>query len=306
MGFSCLFGDLLLNMRIGLFKKYNGAGFFMKIIFRTLLVLLLAVPITFLNAQSPAATTNQQWKEDLQKKFTEYLTFLRSIIDQGETSEEIKDFAQYFTQLESWFTSTLAQLASPTDPTYEQITAKMNALAQLIEAQKSAEASLKSMVSNTATIAEVFPRLRLSLLYEINLLLSQKISAHDAALKAAQKAARCIPEKEDLAKLENMIEINLRSCNEEKNALKQKLVRELEQAVKENLSLQTQTLQNAQRFSIIQEHVKNLKLGIEQMERITTQQDGGSSTILSEPEQARRAFTELELTQMIEKEAPKK
>ncbi|MFA6263598.1 MAG: hypothetical protein WCW33_03470 [Candidatus Babeliales bacterium] len=278
----------------------------MKIIFHTLLMLLFTAPITFLNTQTPEATTNQQWKEDVQKKFTEYLTFLRSIIDQGETSEEIKDFAQYFTQLESWFTTTLAQLSSPTDSNYEVLTAKMNALAQLIEAQKSAEVSLKSMVGNAATIAEVFPRLRLSLLYEINLLLSKKMNVHDAALKAAQNAARCIPEKEDLARLENIIEINLRSCIEEKNALKQKLVRELEQAGKENLSLQTHALQNAQKFSIIQEHVKNLKLGIEQMERVTTQQDGGSSTIISEPEQARRAFIELELTQSIDKEAPKK
>jgi hypothetical protein len=278
----------------------------MKIVSHMLLMLLLAAPITFVNTQSPTTSINQQWKEDVQKKFTEYLTFLRSIIDQGETSDEIKDFAHYFTQLENWFTTTLAQLSSPTAPAYEQITAKMNALAQLIDTQKSAELTLKSMIGSATTITEVFPRLRLSLLYEINLLLTKNISAHDAALKAAQHAARCIPEKEDIAKLENMIEINLRSCNEEKQALKQKLVRELEQADKENLSLQTQTLQNAQRFSIIQEHVKNLKLGIEQMEHVTTQQDGGSSKTLSESEQARRAFIELELTQLVEKEPAKK
>jgi hypothetical protein len=261
--------------------------------------------LCFMGISSVTALQNQSWKNDLQKQFDAHLSFLRSIINQGESSEEVKDFAQHFTQLENWFATTLAQLSLPEGKIYEQINEKVRALAQLVAAQQSAEANLKSMVHDAATIAAALPRLRLTLLYEINLLLTKNMSLHDAALQAAQKAARCIPEKEELAKLENIIEINMRACNEAKNALKQKLVRELELAYKENLSLQTHTLQNAQRFSIIQEQAQKLRLGAEHIERITTQ-GGAAPVILSEPEQARRAFIELELTQSTEKEEQKK
>jgi hypothetical protein len=268
----------------------------MKIIPYIFWGLFTTITATLLSTQPPS--TNQQWKDDLQKKFTAHLTYIRTIIDHGETSEEIKDFAQHFTQLENWFKTTLTQLASPADKPYEQIKAKVDMLIQLVDAQKSAEATLKSMLHDATTIAEALPLLRLSLLYEINLLLTKNINVHEAALTAAQHAAQCIPEKEGIAKLENIIELNLKACNEEKKALKHKLVNELEKTYKEKLALQAQALENAKRFSIIQEQAHKIKLGAEQ---------GGATPLnLSEPEQAQRAFIELELTQSSEKEEQKK
>jgi len=269
----------------------------MKII---LLVSLLAcAQTTHLVGIQPAITNELNWKESLQKSFDTHISFLRAIIDQAESPAEIKDFSGYFDRLISWFTTTIANISSPTDPLYEQLNDKVQALTRLVGIQKNAESTLTSMIVSSATVAEMFPRLRLALLYEINMLLNQSITDHEAALQAAQKtarAARCVTEKEEINKLNAIIDINLKSYQEEKKALKQALVSKLEKTYKKNLDLHVQTLQQSQR---IQQQTEALKLNASRIGHIAGE-DGTSpmeKDAGAEAEQAQRTFLELELTQ---------
>lgn len=269
----------------------------MKIIL--LVSLITCAHISHLIATQPIITSEQGWKESLQKSFDTNLSFLRAIIEQAESPTEVAEFSGYFDRLSSWFTTTLASLTLPTDPLYEQLNDKVQALARLAGIQKRAESTLNSMLVSSATVAEMLPRLRLALLYEINMLLSKSITDHDAALQAAQKTARathCVSEKEEINKLNAIIDINLKSYQEEKNALKQTLIRKLEKAHKKNLDLQVQTLQQSQR---IQQQTEALKFNASRIGHIA----GDDVAQLAEKdkspeaEQARRAFLELELTQ---------
>ncbi len=261
--------------------------------------LVICAHVSHLVATQSITASEQSWKESLQKSFDTHLSFLRAIVEQAESPTEVADFSRYFDRLSSWFTTTLASMTSLTDPLYEQLNDKIQALARLVNIQKNAESTLNSMLVSSATVAEMLPRLRLALLYEINMLLNQSITDRDAALQAAQKTARathCVSEKEEINKLNAIIDINLRSYQEEKNALKQALVRKLEKAHKKNLDLQVQTLQQSQR---VQQQTEALKFNASRIGQIAgedgTQLAGKDKA--SEAEQARRAFLELELTQ---------
>jgi hypothetical protein len=260
--------------------------------------------ITTLQTQTIPAT-NQSWKEDLQLKFNNHLDLLRTIINQGETLDEIKDFERYFTQLEQWVATTIDQLSSPQDACYQALITKLSTISQLIEAQQHAESSLKELLGNTTTLSYALPRIRLSLLYEINVLLTQNMSSQNAALQAAQKAARCIAEKENISTLENILELDEKTCNESKQALKQKLVYKLEKARKENLELQTDIVQNGQRSRALQQQNKLLKDKVDAVKKIILN-DGTVLAPFSEQEQAKRSFIELELTHSTGEDSPKK
>ncbi len=254
---------------------------------------------TRLIGTQPATVRELDWKESLQKSFDTHITFLHTIIEQAESPTEVKDFSGYFDRLSSWFNTTLASAPSPTGPLYEQLTNKVQSLARLVGIQKNAESTLTSMVMPSATIAEMLPRLRLALLYEINMLLNQAITDRDAALQAAQKTARathCVTEKEEINKLNAIIDINIKSYQEEKKALKQALVRKLEKAYKESLDLQARMLQQSQR---IQQQADTLKFNASRIGQIAGEEGANltQKNKASAAEQARRTFLELELTQ---------
>jgi len=116
---------------------------------------------------------DEAWKDQLKAEFASTIDYLKQIIQQGETPTEADDFIKRFDAQATWFDNMLAATQAMTDPGYYQLYQKKEALGNIVDAQKKAEAVLNERYKKSPDDQD-YKKMRLVTLYEINDLAQHK------------------------------------------------------------------------------------------------------------------------------------
>ncbi len=122
----------------------------------------------------PKAT--QEWKNKVAKDFYSGMSFMKSIILEGESPEEAKSFAEKFKEQNKWFDTTLRSTHHINDKQYKQIIKKHNRLKSVTNAQKKAHTHLDKLAKNITLSEDQKKKIKLAILYELNTLAEKKLS----------------------------------------------------------------------------------------------------------------------------------
>ncbi len=125
------------------------------------------------------------WKEQLHKDFVNDTEYLKDIIAQGESSDQIQDFMKHFDAQATWFDKTLSSTQHQTDDSYYQLNQKKIALDNVVSSHRAAEILLKERLLVLGKEPQNSAKMRLMLLYDINNLIQNKNDRGIAAATAA-------------------------------------------------------------------------------------------------------------------------
>lgn len=110
----------------------------------------------------------QTWKIPLQQEFNSHVTFLKNIIVQGESPEQVDDFIKCFDRQNTWFDTTLATTIKPTDSSFFQLEQKNMQFKNIIDAYKATESLLQERIDQIKQPLIAYNKIQLLLLYEIS------------------------------------------------------------------------------------------------------------------------------------------
>ncbi|MBX9830965.1 hypothetical protein K2X40_03330 [Candidatus Babeliales bacterium] len=109
-----------------------------------------------------------EWRNKISKDFYNDMSFMKSIITEGETIDQVDDFAQRFKKQNLWFDQTLSSTRSMADQSYKQLLDKQATLQSIVQAQKKADLFLDKMSAKIALSDAQKKKARLTILYDIN------------------------------------------------------------------------------------------------------------------------------------------
>ena len=115
----------------------------------------------------------QDWKTAMRQEFLRALTYVQSIVIQGETPEETKDFLTYFNNQVVWLDKALESARALEDPVLNKLKQQKDILENVVRAQKETEIILQDNLVNIIITSPRYAILRLMLLYEINSAMQQ-------------------------------------------------------------------------------------------------------------------------------------
>ncbi len=110
-----------------------------------------------------------QWRATTKNDFEKDTDYLQQIIMEGESDpKERQDFGNVFSSQKEWFDATVSTTTYFFDPNYNSVMRKKQSIDQLVKAQRKAEDSLIERTHAFDVSQEVYKKLRLMILYELN------------------------------------------------------------------------------------------------------------------------------------------
>lgn len=125
----------------------------------------------------PKLPVTSEWKNNIAREFYKNVTFLRDIVVEGESEQEVKDFAQRFNQQSYWFDNTLRTTQYVYDQSYTSIMQKCSRLNDIVSVQKRAEMFLMQQIKPLGVSKRETQKMRLTLLYNLYSLLPDGVSS---------------------------------------------------------------------------------------------------------------------------------
>ncbi|MFA5074515.1 MAG: hypothetical protein WC436_00210 [Candidatus Babeliales bacterium] len=118
-----------------------------------------------------------EWKNEIQDQFDKDTRFIKDIVVKGEVSQqEIDDFLNLFKSQSEWFDQTVTQTKNVGDANYLAITKKKTILEKVVEAQEKADSTLQNIFDKFEIGSNIYDKVRLAILYEINSLIENEDS----------------------------------------------------------------------------------------------------------------------------------
>jgi hypothetical protein len=227
------------------------------------------------------------WKELMRDEFSELLSYMQEIIINGEDSYEAQDFLTKLNQQAIVLDTVLSTTKHPSENAYVKLEQKKSALENIVNTQKEAETLLQDQIQIRGISQPNYNKLRLLLLYEINLQMHKKSKNGLSALAATklseeekkevvgkaiqeglliakqatektptqiaitsfQKEKEMLSLTEELSKTKKLLENEQR----EKMNVKTNAHQKLEAISRENLELQTIIIDNNQKLASFKE-----------------------------------------------------
>jgi hypothetical protein len=116
----------------------------------------------------------KSWRNELEKKFYDDMTYIRDIIIKGELKSEINDFEKTFKEQTLWFDNTMRTAKHEGDSFYLKLLAKQKEMHVAVDTQRKADAYFMKVLENISLSPEQKNNVRLLSLYDINSLLQKK------------------------------------------------------------------------------------------------------------------------------------
>ncbi|QQR48645.1 hypothetical protein IPF37_03710 [bacterium] len=116
----------------------------------------------------PTQTITPEWRNQISRDFYTDMSFMKNIIAEGETSDQVADFSQRFNKQNNWFDQTLSSTQSRADMSYKQLLDKQATLQSIVQAQKKADILLDQISVQKSLSDDQKKKARLAILYDIN------------------------------------------------------------------------------------------------------------------------------------------
>ncbi|MBD3231854.1 hypothetical protein GF322_04295 [Candidatus Dependentiae bacterium] len=122
-----------------------------------------------------------QWKEKIAEQIDQDVQLIKQIILEGEPDkDEVRDFISLFKEQRYWLDKMITGTKYFFDPKYNALMQKKAALQRVAKAQEKADKFLKELVDSDGLEENVYKKLRLVILYDINSLIQNAIETGTA------------------------------------------------------------------------------------------------------------------------------
>jgi hypothetical protein len=123
---------------------------------------------------SPKTRISSEWKNDLSKQFFADTSYVRKIILDGESLDEINDFNKKLSEQNFWFDNTLNSTCYVGDQNYAMIVQKQEQLHQIVQIQKKADMHFQKLLASIPLEQEQINKIRMTILYDLNSLIRKR------------------------------------------------------------------------------------------------------------------------------------
>ena len=123
-----------------------------------------------------------EWKNEVSRNFYQAMSYMKIIILEGESPDQVQDFSKRFADQNLWFDTTLRGTRLVNDDNYRKIMNKHQKLAAIVRTQKKAHEFLETLIKNFNLTHAQKNQARLIILYDLNNLIQRRLVGDAASL----------------------------------------------------------------------------------------------------------------------------